>query len=244
MQIIFSSISSLFHHFGRHKRTETRLEYEGFDGERKLFFADSIRPDSSSKRFPNFSSLHPSRFKVTRIKSKIFLSFFLDRLPFKGQTVAKNIGRIPASSSIQTWPSPVLLSLQLNERGLIYIPTIHMKNHQPRFFPSYKHYWRPPFFLRVFSFFFVASLSNCDFQSRFWSRFSNIFDVWGKRECFENYDLNQCSNEKDLWSFQVLRETTIFLLASLSNFAILDHVWLIFSRFVLWIGNHCFIERD
>lgn len=157
MQIIFSSISSLFHHFGRHKRTETRLEYEGFDGERKLFFADSIRPDSSSKRFPNFSSLHPSRFKVTRIKSKIFLSFFLDRLPFKGQTVAKNIGRIPASSSIQTWPSPVLLSLQLNERGLIYIPTIHMKNHQPRFFPSYKHYWRPPFFLRVFSFFFFRS---------------------------------------------------------------------------------------
>lgn len=58
MQIIISSISSLFH-FGQHKRTET--QNVSIDGERKLFFADSIRPDSSSKRsnhpvtFPSFS---------------------------------------------------------------------------------------------------------------------------------------------------------------------------------------------
>lgn len=72
-------------------RRRKKIILRGFNPSRFQFKA--IQPSR------NFSFLLPSRFEVTRIKSKIFLSFFLDRLPFKGQTVAKNIGRIPASSS-------------------------------------------------------------------------------------------------------------------------------------------------
>lgn len=97
-------------------------------------------PDSSSKRFNhfpsrNFSSLPPSPIQGNKDKKQNF-SFFLDRLPFKGQTVAKNIGRIPASSSSLPIYSDVTQSsfFQLNERGLIYLNYSHEKSSASNFF--------------------------------------------------------------------------------------------------------------